>query len=125
MKAKIYYHHTDCGGVVYYATYLEFLERARTEFLAEKGIDVKGLMEEGNFFVVSEQELDYKAPVRYGDVIEVETVIKEVSAVRIELGHKIKNSTGSIAVEARTVLAFIDKNFKPKAIPHNLSDKLI
>jgi len=124
MEAKIYYHHTDCGGVVYYATYLEFLEKARTEFLAEKGIDVKELMEEGNFFVVSRQELDYKAPVRYGEVIEVETVINEVSAVRIDLGHKVKNSSGAIAVEARTVLAFVDKNFKPSAIPDHLREKL-
>jgi acyl-CoA thioester hydrolase len=124
MKAKIYYHHTDCGQVVYYATYLEFLEKARTEFLAEKGIDVKKLMEEGNFFVVSRQELDYKAPVRYADVIEIETVISEVSAVRISLSHKIKKSTGVLAVEARTVLAFVDKNFKPRAIPDHLRDKL-
>jgi acyl-CoA thioester hydrolase len=124
MKAKIYHHHTDCGQVVYYATYLEFLERARTEFLAEKGIDVKELMEKGNFFVVSRQELDYKLPIRYGDIIEVKTVINGVSAVRIDLGHKIENSSGVVAVEARTILAFVDKNFKPKAMPDHLREDL-
>ena len=60
MKIKIYYHHTDCGGVVYYAKYLEFLEEARTEFFDHRGILVKELIKQGVLFVDARQEIDYK-----------------------------------------------------------------
>jgi acyl-CoA thioester hydrolase len=60
MKFKIYYHHTDCGGVVYYANYLEFLEEARTEFFVARGILIPELIRQGRFFVVARQEIDYK-----------------------------------------------------------------
>ncbi|MCK9431051.1 MAG: hypothetical protein M0R17_13835, partial [Candidatus Omnitrophica bacterium] len=53
MKTHIYYHHTDCGGVVYYANYLNFLEEARTEFFAAKGSSIKLLADSGVMFVVA------------------------------------------------------------------------
>ncbi len=73
MEIKIYYEDTDCGGVVYYANYLKYMERGRTEFLAERGVSVKGLMDEGTIFVVTRAELDYKSSARYGDTIVMET----------------------------------------------------
>jgi hypothetical protein len=54
LKVRIYYEDTDCGGVVYYANYLRYFERARTEFLEDKGVDLRKLMEEGVTFVVAE-----------------------------------------------------------------------
>ena len=84
MKIKIYYHHTDCGGVVYYAKYLEFLEEARTEFFNEKGISIKKLTQQGILFVVARQEIDYKAPAFYGDVLSIDTRVINTSRVKLE-----------------------------------------
>jgi acyl-CoA thioester hydrolase len=123
-KARVYYHHTDCGGVVYYANYLQFLEEARTEFLAQKGISVSGYIEQGRHFVVSRQEIDYRAPAYYGDMLDIETRLQGVSGVRIDLSCDIRNASGALVATARTVLAFIDTSFKPCAIPPDLRDLL-
>jgi acyl-CoA thioester hydrolase len=66
MAVKIYYEDTDCGGVVYYANYLRYMERARTEYLANRGYSVKNLMDEGTIFMVLRAEIDYRAPAVRG-----------------------------------------------------------
>lgn len=124
MKVKVYYHHTDCGGVVYYARYLEFLEEARTEFFSAQGIDLKKLSDQGRFFVVSRQEVDYKSPAHYGDILEINTRLNQAKGVRIELSHEIKNEAGITIIEARTVLAFVDNTFKPIPMPEELRKKI-
>lgn len=124
MKIKIYYHHTDCGGVVYYATYLQFLEMARTEFLSQRGIHLPELIARGRFFVVAHQEVDYKSPAFYGDILNIDTRLNSVSAVRLDLAHTLRNEKGLTVIEARTVLAFVDKNFKPCSIPEDLRKKI-
>jgi len=123
-KARVYYHHTDCGGVVYYANYLQFLEEARTDFLARKGISVAAYVSQGRYFVVSRQEIDYRAPAYYGDLLDIESRVQGVSGVRIDLIHDIRNGSGTLVAQARTVLAFIDTSFKPCAIPLDLRDLL-
>ncbi len=117
MKIKIYYHHTDAGTVVYYARYLEFLEEARTEFLAEKGISVKELAGQGIIFVVVRQEIDYKLPAFYADTLEIETRISKVGGVSIEFDYEITNQNKQTVIKAKTILACVDKNFKPKPLP--------
>ena len=124
MQIKIYYHHTDAGGVVYYAEYLKFLEEARTEFLDRRGVSVKGLAEKDTLFVVARQETDYKSPALYGDVLEVETKISGTSGVRIDFEHEIKNQNKQIVVKAKTILVCVGKNFKPKAIPDEIQQKM-
>lgn len=66
MKRRIYYYDTDCGGVVYYGNYMRFLEEARTEYMEERGLSVKALMDKCIWFVVKRQEIEYKAPAVYG-----------------------------------------------------------
>lgn len=124
MKIKIYYHHTDCGGVVYYAKYLEFLEEARTEFFNEKGISIKKLTQQGILFVVARQEIDYKAPAFYGDVLSIDTRVINTSRVKLEFAYEIKNQDNQIISTAKTVLVCVDGNFKPQAIPQELSKNL-
>ena len=124
-KAQVYYHHTDCGGVVYYANYLQFLEEARTEFLAQKGIVVADYVKQGRYFVVSRQEIDYRSPAFYGDMLDIGTRLLKVSAVRIELSHDIRTAAGSNVAQARTILAFIDTDFKPRPIPRELKDRML
>ena len=123
-KIKIYYHHTDCGGVVYYANYLHFLEEARTEYLAARGIDIKQLIRDKLFFVVSHQEVDYKAPAGYGDTLEIDTRVKEVTGVRINLEHKIIKDGTTLVAQALTTLAFVGEDFRPKQIPQEMREKI-
>ncbi len=124
MRVKIYYHHTDAGGVVYYATYLHFLEEARTEFLAERGVSVRGLAESGTLFVVARQEIDYKAPAFYGDILEVGTRILRSTGVRMEFEHTIKNQRQQLLVKAKTTLVCVGKGLKPKAIPGEIQKNI-
>ena len=124
IQKKIYYHHTDCGGVVYYAHYLNFIEEARTEYFASKGASIKELATVGVMFVVARQEIDYKAPAVYGDCLDVKTQIGEVSGVRIEFLHEIHNQNQQLIVKARTILVCVGSNFKPQAIPEDLRKKI-
>lgn len=124
MKIKIYYHHTDCGGVVYYARYLDFLEEARTEFFDQRGISVKELVKEGVLFVVAHQEIDYKAPAFYGDTLTIETCIAEVGRAKIDFSYDIKNQDNRLISSAKTTLVFVDRQLKPQAIPEELRKKI-
>jgi acyl-CoA thioester hydrolase len=124
MKKKIYYHDTDCGGVVYYANYLKYLEEARSEFLAEQGVLMKELINSGTLFVVSRQEIDYKFPAQYGDVLDISTHISNLGAARIDYEHEIKNQRDEVIVKAKTTLVCVDKNLKPKSIPEEVRKRL-
>ncbi|MBN2830865.1 MAG: acyl-CoA thioesterase [Candidatus Omnitrophica bacterium] len=75
MKIKIYYHRTDCGGPVYYANYLKFFEEARTEYFMQRGFSIKDLANSGTMFIVARQEVDYKLPAVYGDLLEISTTL--------------------------------------------------
>ena len=124
MEVKIYYHSTDAGGVVYYANYLKFIEEARTEFFAQKGISIKDLADEGILFVVTRQEVDYISPAFYADVLQIESRIDRIGPVRIQFGHRIKNQNGKLVCEAKTFLACVDKALKPRAIPEEFRKKI-
>lgn len=74
---RIYYEDTDCGGVVYYANYLKYFERARTHCLEARGVAVSAQLQEGTQFVVVHAELDCRSPARYGDVLTIETTLRK------------------------------------------------
>ncbi len=123
LKKKIYYHDTDCGGVVYYASYLRHLEEGRSEFCAERGIDLKGLSEKGTYFVVARAELDYKAPARYQDVVDVLTGIEKVGTASLVFLQRITRG-GTLLVEARTIWVCVGQSFKPTQIPAQIRKQL-
>ncbi len=125
MKQRIYYHHTDCGGVVYYAKYLNFIEEARTEYFALKNASIKQLADSGIMFVVSRQEIDYKFPAVYADELDIQTKVGEITGVRIEFLHEIYNQNKRLIIKARTILVCVDGSLKPKAIPEDLRNKLV
>ena len=124
MKTRIYYHHTDCGGVVYYANYLNFLEEARTEYFVQKGISIKQLADSGTLFVVARQEVDYKFPAIYGDELEIITQVGAITGVRIEFLHEIYNQNKQLIVKAKTILVCVDSHLKPQAIPQEVRNKI-
>ncbi|MCM8801234.1 MAG: acyl-CoA thioesterase [Candidatus Omnitrophica bacterium] len=124
MKLRIHYHHTDCGGVVYYGRYLDFLEEARTEFFEEKGISIKDLVKKDIIFVVRSQEIQYLKPVFYGELLSVKAKLIEISLVKLVFDYEIINQKDEITTSARTVLVCVDKDFKPTKIPEEILEKL-
>jgi acyl-CoA thioester hydrolase len=119
LKIKIYYEDTDAGEVVYYANYLRYFERARTEFLLAQGIDVAAYHEKGYLFAVVHVDIQYKKPARLGDTIEVTTEVTEITNATISLKHRaLKDET--FLVESHVKLACIDKDGKPKRLPADL-----
>ncbi len=118
MDVKIYYEDTDCGGVVYYANYLRYMERARTEYLASKGYEVKKLMDEGTIFMVLRAEVDYRSPARYGDTIEIETWVRDITRATMVFEHVMREKTSQrVFVECRAKVVYVDVNGKPKRLP--------
>lgn len=122
-KVKIYYEDTDAGGVVYYANYLKYLERARTELLAERGIDVAEYHNKGFLFAVVNVDVQYKKPAVLGDVIDVTTEVTDVTNVTISIGHRIFRGS-TLLVEATVRLACINKDGKPRRLPEEFASLL-
>ena len=117
IEVRIYYEDTDCGGVVYYANYLKYFERARTQYLEERGLSVAGLMANGTVFVVVHAEVDYRSPARYGETLVVETVISDTSAASFTFAHIVKEKvSGRVVVEGSARLAATDGNGKVKRL---------
>lgn len=86
---RVYYEDTDMAGVVYYANYLKFIERARSDALREAGVDQRGMREEGLVFVVVRLEADYIAPARYEDMLDVRTEVVEAKAATATLSQVV------------------------------------
>ncbi len=123
IEKRIYYHDTDCGGVVYYANYLKYLEEARTEYLLSKGFDLQKLSSKGIWFAVAKVEIEYKSPARYQDTIKILTTIEKIKYSAMQFFQKIlKNNI--IISEARTVLICVSNDFKPIAIPEEIRQSL-
>ncbi|MCX5695004.1 MAG: thioesterase family protein [Candidatus Omnitrophica bacterium] len=124
MKKRIYYHDTDCGGVVYYANYLKFMEEARTESWEERGVFLKELIAQGTLFVVAHQEIDYKCPAFYGDILEVSAKLVRMSAVKLEYEHEVRNQNSQLICVGKAVLVCVDNQIKPKSLPDDVRGKL-
>jgi acyl-CoA thioester hydrolase len=123
IRRKIYYHHTDAGGVVYYGRYLDFFEEARTEYLHNNGVFVPEYMKKGIVFVVVRIEVDYKRPARYGDEITVSARIGKLGNASIEFLQEIKKED-TVLVAAKAVLACIGSDFKAKPLPIEMKQAL-
>jgi acyl-CoA thioester hydrolase len=117
MLIRIYYEDTDCGGIVYYANYLKYFERARTQYLEERGLSVAWLMKEGTVFVVVHAEVDYRSPAHYGDRLSIETVVSDISAASFTFSHVIRERESQrVVVEGSARLAATDGNGKVKRL---------
>jgi tol-pal system-associated acyl-CoA thioesterase len=121
LKAKVYYEDTDAGGVVYYANYLRFLERGRTELLASKGIDVAEYHLKGCIFTVTHVDVHYRRPARLGDIIEIKTEISDIKNASLTFSQRIERD-GTLLVEAEATLACVDENGKPRRLPEELKN---
>ena len=117
MEIRIYYEDTDCGGMVYYANYLKYFERARTQYLEERGLSVAGLMKEDTMFVVLHAEVDYRSPARYGDRLTIETLVSDMTAASFTFSHVIREQESRrVVVEGSARLAAVNGKGKVKRL---------
>ena len=120
MNIRVYYEDTDLGGVVYYANYLRFIERARSEWIRNIGIDqIKMRNEEGAIFVVTKLKADYLAPAYFDDALTVETKIKVVSPVRAYFYQNILRE-GDIIFKAEVCVACTSNSGKVQRLPEKI-----
>jgi len=125
MEIKIYYEDTDCGGVVYYANYLKYFERARTEYLEMRGHSVAALMEQGVIFVVVRAEVDYCSPGRYGETLVIETEVSDVTRAAMTFSHIIREKvSGRVVVKGSARLAATDGQGKVRRLDRGMVAKL-
>lgn len=116
ISKKIYYHDTDCGGVVYYANYLKYFEEARTEFFQSRGLDLLTIAEKGFLFAVKSLNISYKYPARYGQVVEIKTDLAKVKSASLLFIQSVEVKE-ILLVTAETKIACISKDFKASLIP--------
>ena len=120
-----YFQDTDAGGVVYHASYVNFMERARTEWLRTHGYSNAGLMKEfGSVFVVRSLKLDYFKPALLDDLLEVTAQVKDIGRSRISLLQSVCRDD-EVLTEAEIHLVYVSlESFKPVRIPEVLCGKL-
>ncbi len=106
---RVYYEDTDHGGVVYYANYLKFMERGRTEFLREQGLELDAIeREHGVLFAVTEAHVRYLRPARFNDLLEVESRLVQLGAARLAFRQCIRiDGEADALCETRIQLACI------------------
>ncbi|MFP1745245.1 tol-pal system-associated acyl-CoA thioesterase [Lonsdalea quercina] len=115
---RIYYEDTDAGGVVYYARYAAFYERARTEMLREHGVHQQQLMEQRLAFVVRKMTVEYFSPARLDDLLEVQSEIVSLRRASMTFVQRILNPQGGVMSQAEFLIACIDPHqMKPIALP--------
>lgn len=118
-KTKIYYEDTDAGGIVYYANYLKYFERARTELIYSLGFDHKKLNNLDTYIVVRSCHTDYEKPVKFEEEIKIETELLKISQVRINLIQSVIVED-ELRVKAKVELAVIDQSGRPKKMADEL-----
>lgn len=121
---RVYYEDTDAGGVVYYANYLRFMERARTEWLRKLGYEQDKLLEDKVVFVVRKVDIDYLSPARFNDELEVVCRIAHMGRTSLMFEQTIQCGDRVCASAVVTIACINFKTFKPKSIPDNMKEDL-
>ena len=119
-NVKVYYEDTDAGGVVYYANYLKYLERARTEALSNIGLsNIKIKNDFGVLIIVKSCNIEYKKSAHLEDNLQIKSFIDSKSKTSISMNQSI-NRDKDLIVEAKIDLVFINEKFKPVKIPEQI-----
>ena len=124
LPIRVYYEDTDAQGVVYYANYFRFMERARTEWLRSLGVDMVRLQdEERRIFVVAEVNVKFHAPARLSDELVVTAGLRDLTRVAFDIEQKIfRNSTdGDLLISGIVKAAYLDADsMRPKRVPSSI-----
>lgn len=122
---RVYYEDTDAGGVVYHSNYINFMERARTEWLRKLGFEQTQLLEELQvIFVVHSMSIDFKKPAQFDDFLTVSAVLKKTGHSSLVFLQKITRNN-QVLVQAQVKIACVDAlTFKPSVIPKQVRLKM-
>lgn len=121
---RVYYEDTDMAGIVYYANYLKFIERGRTEFVRELGVDQRLLKEnEGIVFAVRHVDADYLSSAKFDDLLSVETAIETITGVRLVFRQDVRRD-GDLLFTALVTIVAINEVGSPARLPANIRRKL-
>tara|TARA_B100001287_G_scaffold227624_1_gene197575 strand:+ start:164 stop:586 length:423 start_codon:yes stop_codon:yes gene_type:complete len=122
-KLKVYYEDTDSGGVVYYANYLKFLERARTEALFSIGYSNNKIQEEfKSLIIVKSCNIEYKKSAYLEDELTIRSFVKSITKTSFFM-NQIITKNNELIVEAQIHLVFVNKDGKPIKIPDQIYSK--
>ena len=122
---RVYYEDTDAAGVVYYANYLKFFERARTEWLRAAGFEQTALRDEyGVVFVVRALAVEYALPAQFNDALEVSVTVNAVRGSVIELAQTVYRDGVVLVTAAVKIVCVNTPSFKPVRIPKSIMKKL-
>jgi acyl-CoA thioester hydrolase len=125
MVIRVYYEDTDCGNVVYYAKYLGYMERSRTELLRDLGVDLAAFHARGYLFAVTEAHVFYKSPARYNDLLELESSIDEMTPATVLFTTLIRRAGDErVLVKGAVRLACIGPDGKACRIPEEIKKRL-
>jgi len=122
---RVYYEDTDAGGVVYYANYLKFMERARTEWLRAKNVEQDWLRDEhGLLLVVSRVAIEYQRPARFNDALVVNSRITRLTAASVEFEQIVEHpATDTVLCQAAVRIVSVDaERFRPKPMPKTIRE---
>jgi acyl-CoA thioester hydrolase len=121
---RVYYEDTDLAGIVYYANYLKFIERGRSEWVREMGIDQVAMKRDaGVVFAVRRVEADYLQPAKFDDQLDVSTTISTVSAARIVLDQMVLRDD-AVLFAAQVTLVALDAQGRPRRLPAEFRRKI-
>ncbi|MEW6025379.1 MAG: tol-pal system-associated acyl-CoA thioesterase [Pseudomonadota bacterium] len=122
---RVYYEDTDAGGIVFYANYLKFFERARTEWLRAAGIGQQDLIASDNAgFVVKSATIDYHAPARLDDEITLTLAIEKLGRASVQFAQKAYKGD-QLLVEASVKVGCVDlASVRPRSLPDHVADKM-
>jgi len=121
---RVYYEDTDLAGIVYYANYLKFIERGRSEWAREMGIDQVAMKRDaGVVFAVRRVEADYLQPAKFDDQLDVSTTISTVSAARIVLDQMVLRDD-AVLFAAQVTLVALDAQGRPTRLPAEFRRKI-
>tara|TARA_A100001388_G_scaffold171749_1_gene128358 strand:- start:3736 stop:4134 length:399 start_codon:yes stop_codon:yes gene_type:complete len=124
-KLKVFYEDTDAGGVVYYANYLKFFERARTDAISNIGLSNKKLLDEyGVFIIVKSCNVEYLKPAKLEDQLEIKSSIISTSNTSFRMKQKAFRDQ-ELITDCEIHLVIVDKSGRPTKIPDILKEKII
>ena len=124
LSLRVYYEDTDLAGIVYYANYLKFIERGRSEWVRSVGLDQAAMKARGEgVFAVRRVVADYLAPAHFDDLLEVTTTYHSHKAARLVLRQSVVRA-GTTLFEAEVILVCLADTGRPKPLPRALIEKI-
>ncbi|MHA6266846.1 tol-pal system-associated acyl-CoA thioesterase [uncultured Aliiroseovarius sp.] len=116
---RVYYEDTDMAGIVYYANYLRYIERARSDWVREIGIDQNAMREDGQVFAVRRVEADYLSSARFDEKLQVETSVQQVTGARLVMEQVVKRGEERL-FEAIVTIVCVSDTGQPARLPANI-----